>query len=70
MASSRQDILGNTLRDVLMAFPSEASVHPEMRSQGCKDLYISHTGDMSDPKIKAGKEGAFKKSAAFFKKHL
>ena len=53
-----------------MAFPSEASVHPEMRSQGCKDLYISHTGDMSDPKIKAGKEGAFKKSAAFFKKHL
>lgn len=27
-------------------------------------------GDMTDPKVKAGKEGAFEKSVAFFKKHL
>jgi len=27
-------------------------------------------GDMSDPKVKAGKEGAFEKSVAFFKSHL
>jgi hypothetical protein len=27
-------------------------------------------GDLSDPKVKAGKEGAFEKSVAFFKKYL
>lgn len=27
-------------------------------------------GDMNDPKVKAGKEGSFEKSVAFFKKYL
>lgn len=27
-------------------------------------------GDLSDPKVKAGREGAFEKSVAFFQKHL
>jgi hypothetical protein len=27
-------------------------------------------GDINDPKVKAGKEGAFEKSVAFFKRHL
>jgi hypothetical protein len=33
-------------------------------------IYSFCTGDISDPKVKAGKEGAFQKSVAFFKTHL
>jgi hypothetical protein len=32
--------------------------------------FIFCAGDMNDPKVKVGKEGAFEKSVAFFKKHL
>jgi len=37
--------------------------------EGC-DHGFAVRGDMSDPKVKAGKEGAFEKSVAFFKAHL
>jgi len=37
--------------------------------EGCSHGFAVR-GDMSDPKVKAGKEGAFEKSVLFFKSHL
>ncbi|GBE86631.1 alpha/beta-hydrolase [Sparassis latifolia] len=37
--------------------------------EGCAHGF-SVRGDLSDPKVKAGKEGAFKEAVKFFKKHL
>jgi len=37
--------------------------------EGCRHGFAVR-GDMSDPKVKTGKEGAFKSSVEFFKKHL
>jgi len=37
--------------------------------EGCTHGFAVR-GDISDPKVKAGKEGAFEKSVAFFKSHL
>lgn len=37
--------------------------------EGCEHGF-SVRGDLSDPKVKAGKEGAFEKSAKFFQKYL
>ncbi|KIM88132.1 hypothetical protein PILCRDRAFT_814036 [Piloderma croceum F 1598] len=37
--------------------------------EGCSHGFAIR-GDINDPKVKAGKEGAFEKSVAFFKSHL
>lgn len=37
--------------------------------EGCKHGFAVR-GDMSDPKVKAGKEGAFASSVKWFKKYL
>lgn len=37
--------------------------------EGCTHGFAVR-GDINDPKVKAGKEGAFEKSVTFFKKHL
>jgi hypothetical protein len=69
VANSRLDTRGNTGRDVRMDLPSEVCLD-DLRM--CTRLFefIFCAGDMNDPKVKVGKEGAFEKSVAFFKKHL